>query len=166
MWRKGSGEGVTDQGVRGPQGKRRDGVTMKGGGRVWVKNTDQRRKLEKGANYIQGTDVNTPRTWCSMMATWTCTSHKPKRVSWSRRTVIMWQFRSLCFEEWMEFKLPVSKFRKVNKTGVLFIFICYSVDIQLFPTLYFFFLLLFSLLRFLKSSNTAVWNSVTAPARS
>lgn len=65
MWHKGSNEGVTDQGVWGPRGKGRDGVTVKDGGRVWVKNTDQRRKLEKGINYIQGTDVNTPRAWCS-----------------------------------------------------------------------------------------------------
>lgn len=34
MWHKGRSEGIRDQGVRGPQGKGGDGVTVKDGGRV------------------------------------------------------------------------------------------------------------------------------------
>lgn len=34
MWHEGSSEGVTDQGVQGSQGRGRDGVTVKAGGRV------------------------------------------------------------------------------------------------------------------------------------
>lgn len=38
---------------------------MKDGGEVWVKETNERIKREKGTNYFQGTDVNTPQAWCS-----------------------------------------------------------------------------------------------------
>lgn len=64
MWHKGNGEGVKDQGVPGPRGKRSDGATTKDGGSQKKQNNPQIRgeRRVKSFNYIQDTDVNTPRT--------------------------------------------------------------------------------------------------------
>lgn len=52
------------RGAWGTTGER-DGVTVKDGGRVWNRGTNERRSSGTGTNYFQGTDVNTPRAWCS-----------------------------------------------------------------------------------------------------
>lgn len=44
--------------MSGPQGRGRDGVTVKDGASQKHRSEE---KMERGVNYIQGTDVNTPR---------------------------------------------------------------------------------------------------------